>query len=156
MKPLTLCSLLLLAFVSMAQARQKTTSTQVDNISGMYTFLQEGEFVQIDMEEGNRVTGFVSRLGNTDSDKGAVLDHLIKEGELKGNQIHFKTRALHGIWYEFFGTVQQDNSKAPGQEGFHIMKGKLFQYVDNGLEKPNGKSREITMKSFPMDDIVKK
>jgi hypothetical protein len=154
MKPITLCFLLLLALMSFGHARQKASTP--DNISGMYSFLQEGEFVQIDMEDGNRVTGFISRLGDTDSDKGAVLDHLFQEGDLKGNQIHFKTKALHGIWYEFFGKVEQDNSKMPAQEGFHVLKGKLFQYVDDGRDKPNGKSREVTLKSFPMDDIVKR
>ena len=154
MKPIALCSLVLLALVSLGNARQKTSTPE--NISGMYSFLQEGEFIQIDMEDGNRVTGFVSRLGTTDSDKGAVLDHLFQEADLKGDQLHFKTKSLHGVWYEFFGKVEQDNSKMPSQEGFHILKGKLFQYVDNGLDKPNGKSREVTLKSFPMDDIVKK
>jgi hypothetical protein len=154
MKPIALCSFLLLALVPLGYARQKPSAPE--NISGMYSFLQEGEFVQIDMEDGNRVSGFVSRLGTTESDKGAVLDHLFSEADLKGDQLHFKTKSLHGVWYEFFGKVEQDNSKMPSQEGFHILKGKLFQYVDNGLDKPNGKSREVTLKSFPMDDIVKK
>jgi hypothetical protein len=157
MKPPIFFSFLLLGLATFAHAGKKQAAVDTpDNISGMYTFLAEGEFVQIDMEDAGKVTGFVSRIGDTDSDKGAVLDHLISEGELKGNEIHFKTKALHGIWYEFFGKVEQDNSKTPGQEGFHLMKGKLYQYTDNGLDKPGGKSREIVMKSFPMDDIVNK
>jgi hypothetical protein len=145
----------LLALTVSVQAQGKPSALP-DGISGMYTFLQEGEFVQIDLEDQTRVTGFVSRLGESDSDKGAVLDHLISNGELKGNQIHFKTKALHGTWYEFFGTVGQDNSKTPAQDGFRTMKGKLIQYTEGDSEKPKVKSREITMKSFPMDDVVRK
>ena len=44
-------------------------ATSVEDISGMYSFLREGEFVQINVEEGNTVTGFVSRYGDSDGDK---------------------------------------------------------------------------------------
>jgi hypothetical protein len=36
--------------------------------SGMYSFLKEGEFVQVTVEDAGRVTGFVSRFGDLDSD----------------------------------------------------------------------------------------
>src|SRR3982074_3248034 len=39
------------------------------NYSGMYSFLKEGEFVQVTVEDGAQLTGFVSRYGNGDSDK---------------------------------------------------------------------------------------
>jgi hypothetical protein len=42
--------------------------------SGMYSFLREGEFVQVTVEAG-RVSGFVSRYGDTESDRGMFLDH---------------------------------------------------------------------------------
>jgi len=37
--------------------------------SGMYSFLRDGEFVQITVEEKGRVTGFVSRYGDLESDR---------------------------------------------------------------------------------------
>src|SRR5579864_4541378 len=46
--------------------------------SGMYTFLKEGEFVQVTLEDAGHVTGFVSRFGDGESDKGAFLDQFFK------------------------------------------------------------------------------
>ena len=84
MKSLVLLPLFL-ALLCAAQTQSPAPSVaSKEDISGMYTFLKEGEFVQIDVD-GTRVTGFVSRYGDRDSDKGAFLDHLFKTGELKGD-----------------------------------------------------------------------
>ena len=40
-----------------------------DDISGMYSFLKDGEFVQINQEEGGYITGFVSRFGDDETNK---------------------------------------------------------------------------------------
>src|ERR1700740_2680153 len=39
--------------------------------SGMYSFLKDGEFVQLTVEDGSSVTGFVSRFGDGGGEKGA-------------------------------------------------------------------------------------
>lgn len=123
-----------------------------DDISGMYTFLQEGEFVQINIEDGLQVTGFVSRYGDTDSDKGEFLDHMFSGGELKGNHLRFKTKTVHGISYEFTGTVERGDGKTPSDEGYRVLRGKLTEYTEeNGGKKTTTKSREVTFKSFPQD-----
>src|SRR5437588_10507151 len=49
--------------------------------SGMYMFLKEGEFVQVTVEDKDHVTGFVSRYGDGQSDKGAFLDQFFKSGK---------------------------------------------------------------------------
>jgi len=43
-----------------------------DDYSGMYSFLQDGEFVQLSVEDGTRVSGFISRFGDSESDHGPV------------------------------------------------------------------------------------
>jgi len=53
--------------------------------SGMYSFLKDGEFVQITVEDAGRVTGFVSRYGEGDSDNGAFLDHYFRSANLDGS-----------------------------------------------------------------------
>lgn len=123
-----------------------------EDISGMYTFLREGEFVQVTVEE-TRVTGFVSRYGELESDKGAFLDQMFKEAELKGNALHFVTRPVHGTWFEFQGTVERGDVKDPNAEGYRVIRGKLTQYSDGEKDKPTAKSRELTMKSFPMGEL---
>ena len=59
------------------------------NYSGMYSFLKDGEFLQVTVEDGGTVTGYVSRFGDGESDKGAFLDQFFKNGKLKGNKLTF-------------------------------------------------------------------
>jgi len=67
----------------------------------MYSFLKDGEFVQITVEDGGRVTGFISRYGEGESDKGAFLDQFFKTGKLEGNNLSFITDIVHGVAFEF-------------------------------------------------------
>src|SRR5260370_11599550 len=53
------------------QNRAQSPATSGADYSGMYSFLRDGEFVQITVEDQGRVTGFVSRYG--DSEKIAAL-----------------------------------------------------------------------------------
>lgn len=140
-------------FSSLCSAQTQTSIASTEDISGMYTFLKDGEFVQINVD-GDQLTGFVSRYGDTDSDKGAFLDHMFKSAELKGDTVHFVTKNVHGIYYEFTGTVQHTDQKDPNKEGYRVLKGKLIQYSDEDAKKTTGKSREVTLKSFPVDALV--
>ena len=153
MKTSVLVPIILFAVFCAAQTPPAPISASED-ISGMYTFLKEGEFVQLTVEDG-RLTGFVSRYGESESDKGAVLDQLFKEGQIKGDAIHFVTREVHGTWFEFEGTIERGETKNASAEGYRIVKGKLTQYSDDGKskDKPTAKSRELTMKSFPMSEL---
>jgi len=125
-----------------------------DDISGMYSFQQEGEFVQINVEEGSRVTGFISRYGDSSGDKGAFLDHTFKDGELKGNHIRFTTRTVHGVYFEFEGRVERGDVKDAAAEGYRVLRGKLTQYTEDENKKMTAKSREVALKSFPQDAMV--
>src|SRR4051812_36742560 len=72
-------------FTAQAKPTLPTAAAQADdNISGMYSFEREGEFVQITVEIRSAsvekakplgVTGFISRYGDTESDRGAFLDY---------------------------------------------------------------------------------
>ncbi len=148
--------LLVASCVCLSQTAPATPAdSRTEDISGMYTFLKEGEFVQIDVD-GTRVSGFVSRFGDLESDKGAFLDHLFKKGEIKGNQIHFVTKSVHGTWFEFQGTVERGDEKDPSKEGYRVIRGKLTQFVEKDKDKADAKSRELTMKSFPSEVSGKK
>ncbi len=150
MKTVLVTFLLTLACCA-AWAQSSGASPNSDDISGMYTFLQEGEFVQINVEDGARVTGFVSRYGTADADKGAFLDQMFTEASLKGKHIEFKTRVVHGVSYEFSGTVERGPAKSAADEGYRIIRGKLTEYTEDENKKTNARSRELTMKSFPQD-----
>src|SRR5689334_14295129 len=80
--------LTLLASACLALAQQNAPAApSTDDYSGMYTFLADGEYVQLNIEQGGKVTGYVSRYGSLDSDKGAFLDHFIKVGSLNDKHI---------------------------------------------------------------------
>src|SRR5260221_7976841 len=82
-----------------------------DDYSGMYSFLQDGEFVQLSVEDGTRVSGFISRFGDSESDHGQFLDHFFKPSKLEGRQLNFTTQTVHGIWYEFKGSIERGPGK---------------------------------------------
>src|ERR1700751_4776983 len=75
--------------------------------SGMYSFLKEGEFVQVSVEEAGGLTGFVSGFGGLESDKGGFLDHFFKIGKLDRNALTFTTETVHGVGYEFKGFIER-------------------------------------------------
>src|ERR1700683_5414638 len=83
----TFWSVLILLATSLVA--QTSAPPAPENYSGMYTFLQEGEFVQVTVEDAGRVTGFVSRYENTDGDHSAFLDQFFKAGKLDGNKLNF-------------------------------------------------------------------
>lgn len=120
------------------------------DISGMYTFLRDGEFVQINVE-GSTVSGFISRFGDSDTDRGAFLDQLITKGSLEGKKLTFTTRAVHGITYDFKGTVERGEGKTPGAEAYYVLKGTLTMTTTDASKNPIAKSREVVFKSFPSD-----
>jgi len=119
--------------------------------SGMYTFLREGEFVQVTIEDAGRVTGFVSRYGDLESDRGAFLDHFFKQGKLDGNKLSFTTQTVHGVWFDFNGTIERGEGKNPGDEAYYVLKGVLTESNMDSNKKTSAKTREVALKSFPGD-----
>ena len=122
-----------------------------EDYSGMYAFLQDGEFVQVTVEDAGRVTGFVSRYGDLESDRGAFLDQFFKKAKLDGKKLSFTTDTVHGVWYEFKGTVERGEGKNVGDEAYYVLKGTLMQYSTDANKKTLAKSREVSFKSFPQD-----
>ena len=140
------------SLVAGQNASQKAApAKQLEDYSGMYTFLQDGEFVQVTVEDEGRVTGFVSRYGDLESDRGAFLDQFFKQGKLDGKKLNFTTETVHGVWYDFKGTVERGEGKNLGDEAYYVLKGTLTQYSTDINKKTSSKSREVAFKSFPQD-----
>jgi hypothetical protein len=119
--------------------------------SGMYSFLRDGVFVQITVEDEGNVTGFISRFGDSESDRGAFLDHFFKQGKLDGQKLTFATKPIHGIWFEFRGTVERGEGKKAGDEAYYVLKGTLTENTTDEAKKTTSRSREVELKSFPQD-----
>ena len=119
--------------------------------SGMYTFLKEGEFVQVTVEDEGHVTGFISRFGEGESDRGAFLDQFFKSGKLESSKLTFTTEILHGVSFDFKGSVERGEGKNPGDEAYFILKGTLTENVADANKKVTSHAREVTFKMFPQD-----
>ena len=146
--------LLLLSSFSIGQnaAQQSPVAKKpAEDYSGMYAFLQDGEFVQVTVEDAGRLTGFVSRYGDLESDRGVFLDQFFKKANLDGKKLSFTTDTVHGVWYEFKGTIERGEGKNLGDEAYYVLKGRLMQYTIDANKKTAAKSREVSFKSFPQD-----
>ena len=142
---------LLSAAFSAAQAPAPATLPGAE-YSGMYSFLRDGEFVQLTVESQGRVTGFISRYGDLDSDRGAFLDQFFKPGSrLDGNKLSFTTETVHGIWFEFHGAIERGEGKKEGDEAYYVVKGTLTENSTDEAKKTSSRSREVAFKSFPQD-----
>jgi hypothetical protein len=147
-----LAAMLLTSMLSSGQNPAPNPDSKLaDNYSGMYSFLQDGEFVQLTVEDKGNVTGFISRYGDLESDRGEFLDLFFKSGKLDGQNLTFTTQTVHGVWYEFKGTVERGPGKNPGDEAYYVLKGTLTQNSTDADKKTSSKSREVSLKSFPQD-----
>jgi len=117
--------------------------------SGMYTFLNEGEFVQVTVEDEGHVTGFISRFGDGASDKGAFLNQYFKSGKLDGSKLSFTTEIIHGVSFDFLGSVERGEGKNPGDEAYFVLKGTLTENSSDVNKKVTSHSQDVVFKLFP-------
>ena len=144
-------AILLVGALSFGQSGEpQKRAAPTDDYSGMYTFLQEGEFVQINLEEGNRLTGFISRY--SDSEKALFVDHFFEKTEFHDHDLRFTTRKVHGVWFEFKGAVSRGPGKTRDAEAYYVIKGTLTQYASDASQVVTAKEREVTFRSFPQDE----
>jgi len=125
--------------------------TAAADYSGMYGFLRDGEFVQVTVEDQGRVTGFVSRYSDSESDRGVFVDHFFKSGKLEGNQLVFTTETVHSVWFEFHGTIERGEGKSRADEAYYVLKGTLIENTTDETKKTSSRSLEVALKSFPQD-----
>lgn len=115
----------------------------------MYSFLREGEFVQVTMEDAGKVSGFVSRYGDLESDKGQFLNYFFESGRLDGNRLTFATGVVHGTSFGFQGTIGRGAGKTIGEEGYYVIEGKLTELSTNEQGRRTSRDRTVTLKSLP-------
>ena len=149
-----LSTALVVALLTFTAALQRPPSSAAQNAandpSGMYTFLREGEFVQLTMDEG-KLSGYVSRFGDTDSDKDTFIDQFFDKASLNGDHLAFNTKTVHGTWYEFRGVITKTPGKQPAQEGYRVIKGTLVQHITDANKVDKPRQSAVEFKSFPQD-----
>jgi hypothetical protein len=140
--------LLLLPWLS---AAPQSAPPATDDYSGMYTFLRDGEFIQVTVEEEGKVSGFISRFGDSDADKNEFLDQFFESGKLDTSHLTFTTKNVHGTWFTFDGMVGRGTGKKPEEEGYYVIRGTLNRFRDADKKNTTQDSRRVEFKSFPRD-----
>jgi hypothetical protein len=130
--------------------KDRRPTTAGADYSGMYTFLQDGEFVQITVEDQGHVIGFVSRYADPEG-TGGFLDHFFKAAKLDGNQLEFTTETVQGVSFEFRGTIERGEGKSRSDEAFYVLKGTLVENTTDEAKKTSSRSSQVVLKSFPQD-----
>lgn len=127
-----------------ANNRAAAKAAPAEDISGMYSFLREGEFLQINLEQ-NAVSGYISRQGDLESDRGAYLDQFFEKASIEGHDVSFTTRPLHGVVFEFKGRFERGDAKSKTSDGYYVLRGTLTEVVSSG-DKKTARSREVAFK----------
>lgn len=141
---------LLVLLAAMPLAAQTPVPIPEKDISGTYTFVHDGETVQVNVEE-DHVAGWVTRFGEGDSDKGQRIDQFFDKAELKGDLLSFTTKVIHGVWFEFQGKVARGPAKTRTEEGYYVIRGTLKQYTTDANQHVSAKEREVEFRLFPED-----
>lgn len=143
---------LFLVLLPLLSAAPQSVASATDDYSGMYTFLREGEFIQVTVEEGSKVSGFISRFGDSDTDKNEFLDQFFESGKLDSSHLTFTTKNVHGTWFTFDGTLGRGTGKKPEQESYYVIRGTLNRFRSDADKKNTTQdSRRVEFKSFPRD-----
>jgi len=117
----------------------------------MYSFLKDGEFVQITIEDQGAVSGFISRFGDSESDRGTFLNQFFKSGKIDGTKLSFTTDSVHGIWFTFEGSFERGSGKKPDEEAYYVLRGALTRFTTDTEKKVTSQVRKVEFKSFPRD-----
>ena len=145
-----LALLALFATASVAQTPSQSGGAHdpAADAAGLYSFVKEGESVQLTLD-GGELSGYITRFGESDSDKGQLIDQFFSKGSLQDNHLTFATKTIHGVWYEFDGMIEVQPGKAPGAEGYRVIKGTLKQHSADANGNDKVRERTVEFKSFP-------
>jgi hypothetical protein len=134
----------------------KDKTPPAEDISGMYSFLKEGEFVQINIDQEG-VSGYISRFGDLDSDRGTFLDQFFSKATVQGHDVAFTTKQVHGVWFEFKGRFDRGPAKNRTEDGYYVLRGTLTEFSAAEGKEATRRSREVEFKLLgqPPDDDLK-
>jgi hypothetical protein len=119
----------------------KGRTTLPPDVSGAYSLGEKGELVEIDLQP-DRLTGYVSRLGDKLSDEGTPLTFFFASSSLNGRELSFTTRQVHGVWFSFTGTIVRGSTAMRSEDGYYRLEGRLVLHDSaNGTEQ----EREVSL-----------
>ncbi len=132
-------------------AQRDSAPAPAEDISGMYSFLKEGEFLQINLDQEG-VSGYVSRFGDLESDRGTVLDQFFSKASVQGHAVTFTTKMIHGVWFEFKGRFERGPAKSKVKDGYYVLRGTLTEFITDADKKTTSRSQEAEFKLLGQPD----
>ncbi len=147
--------------------RQGTAADQAQNASpsdgnadtlphdvwGTYHFDHLNESIEIDREHG-RITGYITRMGDAETDSDTPLTYFFDKASLAGSRIQFQTRVVHGVWYSFDGTIFRGDADAQTRDsdGYYVLHGTLYTHHPAAGDEKSAdetvESRTVNFKSM--------
>lgn len=121
----------------------KTTSLIPEDASGEYMLGRPGELIEITIQFGD-LSGYISRQGDGYSDEGTPLTFFFEQTFLRGQDLRFTTRQVHGVWYSFQGTITRGPASTREEDGYYLLVGEL---VEHDAAHKTESRRTISLKS---------
>jgi hypothetical protein len=110
--------------------------------SGEY-LLGTGATIDVELQL-DRLSGFMTRLGDRESDEGTPLTFFFATGRLSGQRLSFTTRQVHGLWFSFEGTIVRGSAQSRTQQGYYLLEGQLV------LHDTATQTQQARMVSLPL------
>ena len=92
-----------------------------------------------------RLQGYLTRMGDGESDQGAPLSFFFARTTVSPAEITFITRQVHGIWWSFSGTIERGRVQSSAQKGYYFLNGTLTEHFDSGQPAP----RRVSLPLLP-------
>ena len=136
-----------------ASAASSAPSTTLPaDVSGAYAFDHNNESIDIDLDRRGKLTGFITRLGDEETDSNTPLTYFFDQTAVQGDQLQFETKVVHGLWYSFMGTIVRGSGQVRDDEGYYILRGTLsVHHPSNERDKSSQETveqRKVKYKSL--------
>ena len=92
-----------------------------------------------------RLQGYLTRMGDGSSDRGAPLTYFFARTTVSPTQLTFITRQVHGVWWNFAGTIDRGSAQSNAQKGYYFLNGMLTEHFDTGQAAP----RRVSLPLLP-------
>jgi hypothetical protein len=116
-----------------------------EDISGMYSFLRDGESIQLNVQDG-KLSGWVTSFGFLESDRDTLVDRFFQKASLQDDQVYFITKPIHGCWVEFTGHVERGDVASRAKEGYLRLVGSLTEYTTDADDQVSARKRDVVFK----------
>jgi hypothetical protein len=110
--------------------------------SGEYS-MGSGGTVDVELQV-DRLSGFITRPGDRESDEGTQLTFFFATSRLTGQQLAFTTRQVHGVWWAFEGTIVRGSARSREQQGYYLLQGRLV------MHDADSRTEQARMVSLPL------